>query len=168
MGIKLANDYFFCFDKITYVQGAKSKKCILCSIIKNEEDVVNLEVYQDDFFVISVNLYPYNPGHLILFPKRHLIDIREYTSQEEKRLLFLQKECINILEKLYSPGGFNIGYNMGSPAGASIQHLHLHIIPRYPREIGIADLIGGKKVLVENPIQTRDRIKEAANYLSNL
>ena len=58
------------------------------------------------------------------------------------------------------PHAYNIGFNMGPAAGASINHLHLHIIPRYPRETGIADLIAGKRVLVEDPRETTRRLRE--------
>ncbi|MFV3255000.1 HIT domain-containing protein, partial [Klebsiella pneumoniae] len=63
---------------------------------------------------------------------------------------------LDVLDSLYKPAGYNIGYNMGLAAGGSIEHLHMHIIPRYNNEIGIAELLGGKKVLVQNPLETRD------------
>ena len=59
------------------------------------------------------------------------------------------------------PSGYNIGYNMGLAAGASIEHLHLHIIPRYPREIGIAELIAGSRVLVQHPRETQEILSAA-------
>ena len=71
----------------------------------------------------------------------------------------LTNRFLDVLDALYHPSAYNIGYNMGMNAGASIAHLHLHIIPRYPRELGIADLIAGKRVLVESPLQTVERIR---------
>jgi ATP adenylyltransferase len=68
---------------------------------------------------------------------------------------------LDVLDTLYSPAGYNIGFNMGLEAGASIKHLHLHVIPRYARELGIAELLGGKRVLVEDLNRTRERLKEA-------
>jgi ATP adenylyltransferase len=72
----------------------------------------------------------------------------------------LTRRCLSLLEETHQPSGFNIGYNMGAVAGASIDHLHLHIIPRYPREIGIADLVAGNRVLIEDPRVTRDRVRQ--------
>lgn len=164
----MADQYFLCFDKISYVKGEKPDGCILCLIREKHANVVDLSVYRDDFFIVSVNLYPFNPGHLIIFPQRHIEDIRDYTSQEEKRLILLQKEFLNILDKVYSPKSYNFGYNMGAAAGASIGHLHLHVIPRYPHEIGISDLIAGKKVLMENPFDTAAKIKNECEYLKNM
>jgi len=114
----------------------------------------------NEHFITMVNLYPYNPGHLLVAPKRHITDIRALNPSEELQLHALQRRFLTILDRIYAPSAYNIGFNMGLPAGASIEHLHLHIIPRYPRETGIADLIAGKRVLVESPLDTMNRIKE--------
>jgi ATP adenylyltransferase len=71
------------------------------------------------------------------------------------------ESSLDILDNLYKPAGYNVGCNMGLCAGASIEHLHWHIIPRYPNEIGIAELLGGKRVLVEDIAKTRERLIEA-------
>lgn len=152
-------EYFFSFDKLSYLKGKKPPGCILCLIRDQAPEVVDLSVYRDDLFIASINLYPYNPGHLLLFPRRHLEDIRELTAEEEARLVRLQRYLLDTSDRIFSPSGYNIGYNMGLPAGASIAHLHLHIIPRYPRELGIADLIAGKRVLVESPEETAERFR---------
>jgi ATP adenylyltransferase len=155
----LNREYFFSFDKLSYLKGKKPPGCILCLIRDRAPEVVDLSVYRDDLFIATINLYPYNPGHLLLFPRRHLEDIRELTAEEETRLVRLQRYLLDTSDRIFSPSGYNIGYNMGLPAGASIAHLHLHIIPRYPRELGIADLIAGKRVLVESPEETAERFR---------
>jgi len=152
-------EYFFNFDKLAYLQGKKPDGCILCLINEGSPEVVNLTVFTNRLFTVSVNLYPYNPGHLLIFPRRHVEDIREYTTEEETELARLIRGMLAVVDETHSPAGYNIGYNMGLVAGASIGHLHLHIIPRYPRETGIADLIAGKRVLVEAPTETAERIR---------
>ncbi len=151
-------EYFFNFDKIAYLRGKRPDGCILCLVRDGSEEVERLIAAETANFVVSVNLYPYNPGHLILFPKRHVRDIRELTAEERRELDALVDRCLGALDKSHAPGGYNIGYNMGLVAGASIDHLHLHIIPRYPREIGIAELIAGARVLVEDPRETLARL----------
>jgi ATP adenylyltransferase len=152
-------EYFYAFDKIAYVKGQKKiSGCILCHLRDKHQEIIDLTVYTDELFIVSVNLYPYNPGHLLLFPVQHKEDIRAYTAEEEKRLNHLIKVFLNVLDELYTPFGYNLGYNMGLVAGGSIAHLHYHMIPRYPNEIGIADLLAGKRVLVENPRETQERI----------
>ena len=155
------SNYFFNFSKMGYLTGEKPDGCILCMIAENSTSVKKLKVWENDFFVVSVNLYPYNPGHLIIFPVRHITDIRDFTDEEERQMLVITKNLLNVIDKTHKPSAYNLGYNMGPVAGASINHLHRHIIPRYPREIGISDLIAGKKVLVEDPRVTCKRIKKA-------
>lgn len=152
--------YFFNFNKLAYVKGEKPEGCILCLLTEKSPDVIDLTVYEDTYFMVSVNLFPYNPGHLIIFPKRHIVDIREYTDTEKHNLQDLCYRFLDILDELENPSGYNIGYNMGLTAGASIKHLHMHIIPRYPNEVGITDIIAGTRVLLENPEETARKIRE--------
>ncbi len=159
-------EYFFNFEKMTYIKGGRPVGCILCLIRDESPEVVNLTVYRSEFFLAAVNLYPYNPGHLMVFPRRHLLDIREYTAEEEKDLAGVNRLLLNVLDRTHAPRAYNIGYNMGPVAGASIDHIHLHIIPRYPRETGIADLLAGKRVLVEDPLQTTEKLRDAVVELT--
>ena len=150
-------------NKMDYVRGKNRPDvdCILCAIVSGDERVEKLEIYQSELFFVSLNLYPYTPGHLIVFPKRHVVDIRELTPEEVGELHNVQNLCLTVLDKIYSPGGYNIGYNIGRAAGASIEHLHLHIVPRYQRELGFIDIIGGAKIIVEDPNRTQERLREA-------
>jgi len=156
----LNDGYFFNFQKLAYIKGRKIDGCILCHISSHPDKIVDLTVYQNRYCNVSVNLYPYNPGHLLIFPVRHIEDIRELSGEESSALHKLEKHFLNILDISHSPAGYNIGYNMGLVAGGSIRHLHLHIIPRYPNETGISDLLAGKRILVEDPHQTVENIKK--------
>ena len=149
-------------DKMDYARGKRRPdvECILCAIVAGDERVERLDVYKSERFSVSLNLYPYTPGHLMVFPKRHIIDVREMTPEEVNELHVVQHRCLDVLDTVYSPAGYNIGYNIGSAAGASIQHLHLHIVPRYARELGFIDIIGGAKIIVEDPNHTRQRLRE--------
>lgn len=161
-------DYFLNFEKYAYIKSPKPEGCILCLIRDRNPEVVDVSVYRDDLFVVTVNLYPYNPGHLLIFPTRHIVDVRTYSEEEEQRLNQLLRHFLDILDKVHHPAGYNIGYNMGHSAGASIDHLHLHLIPRYPHETGISDLLAGKRVLVEEPRETARRIREAVEQNQEL
>lgn len=152
-------EYFYSFDKIGYVRGTRPAGCILCAIRDGTTDAPDLSVHRDPLFVVTVNLYPYNPGHLLLFPARHLEDLRALTAEEAAHLHRLQAHLLTILDRTHTPTAYNIGYNMGATAGGSISHLHLHVIPRYPNETGIADLVAGKRILVEDPRVTASRLR---------
>ncbi len=153
-------EYFLNFDKLAYLKGKRPTGCILCLVRDGSEDVERLIVNETDKFMVIVNIYPYNPGHLLVFPKRHVTDIRGLGVAERVELDALTDSCLCVLDRTHEPSGYNIGYNMGLVAGASIDHLHLHLIPRYPREIGIAELVAGKRVLVEDPRTTMEKVRE--------
>ncbi len=153
-------EYFYSFDKMSYVRGKRPEGCILCAIRDQRTDTPELCVHRDALFVVTVNLYPYNPGHLLLFPARHLEDVRALTVEEAAHLHRLEAHFPTVLDRTHAPTAYNIGYNMGATAGGSISHLHLHLIPRFPNETGIADLVAGKRILVEDPRVTASRLRE--------
>ena len=150
-------------NKMEYARGGKKPnvECILCAIVEENDKVARLDVYRSKLFVVALNLYPYTPGHLMIFPKRHITDVRMLSNEEVSELHKLQSLCLDVLENIYTPHGFNLGYNIGEAGGASIEHLHLHIVPRYRRETGFIDIIGGSKIIVEDPNVTQQRVREA-------
>lgn len=155
-------EYLFNFDKLGYLrEGRKAEGCILCKVAERSPDVHRLIVRETPRFLVSLNLYPYNAGHLIIFPRRHVLDLRALDEDERAGLDRLVDASLGALDSVMAPAGYNIGYNMGPAAGASIDHLHLHIIPRYEHEIGIAELIGGSRVLVQDPKETLARLAAA-------
>ncbi len=149
--------------KRDYIKGKKRPPvdCILCSILAGDPQVTSLLIWQDDLFAVCANLYPYNAGHLLLFPKRHIVDPRQLNRHEEAGFFPLLRRCLDVLERLYQPLGFNIGFNIGDASGASIEHLHQHLVPRYHKELGFVDIITGSKIIIEDPQTTMTRIKEA-------
>ncbi len=151
-------EFFFNFPKGEYVRAAHPDGCILCRLCAHDPEVPNLCVFATELFAVSVNLYPFNPGHLLVYPLRHIEDVRELSREEETEMGQIRNSMLDALDNLYSPHAYNIGFNMGRVAGASIPHIHLHIIPRYPNEIGIPELMGGKRVLVEDPRETREKL----------
>lgn len=150
--------------KLKYAQGKRPNvDCILCSIRDNDPKVKSLKIFEDKDFFISLNLYPYNPGHLMVIPKKHAEDFAELTI-EERNLLFQRIiECQNMLKAIFNPSGFNVGYNQGQYAGASISHIHVHVVPRYKEELGFIDIIGKTKIVVENVDSVFAKIKARIN-----
>ncbi len=141
----------------------KGDKCILCSVRDGLAEVDNLEVYRRDGFIVSVNLYPYNPGHVIIFPERHVEKLGELEPGERITLVELTVEVMDVLDREYAPQGYNTGMNIGAASGASISHLHAHVVPRYSSELGFMDIVGGAKIYIENPLTTVERLREAFN-----
>ena len=152
----------FPLNKIPYLKNKayREKNCIFCKILENSEEVTGLVIHHGRHASITLNLYPYNPGHLMIFPHRHVIDIRDLNFDEEQEILILTKASLDMIEGEYGTGSFNLGYNLGKDSGASIDHIHLHIVPRYPNETGFIDIIAGAKLIVEDPKKTHMRLKE--------
>ncbi len=148
-------------SKVRYVRGDKPDvPCILCGIVERSELVQSLEIFRSPLFCVSANLYPYSPGHLLLFPIRHFEDVRDMSEAEAAELFHLQNVALEILDNLYSPGGYNIGYNLGRCGGNSIAHLHLHIVPRFRNELGFADIIGNGRIIVDDPVVSLPRLRD--------
>lgn len=158
-------DNLFVPNKMDYVKG-KAKpnvECILCAIVQGDDRVERLDIYRGELFTISLNLYPYSPGHLMIFPNRHIVDVREFTPEEVIELHHLQCRSLEVLDRVYQPYGYNLGFNVGQASGASIPHVHAHVVPRYPRELGFIDVITGARIIVEDPNVTQDKLRRAFN-----
>jgi ATP adenylyltransferase len=151
-------------DKMAYVKRQENRPdgvCILCAIAAGESAVPHLDLARTERFVVTLNLYPYNPGHIMVFPARHIEDVREYDNAEWTELKRVETAALDVLTEEYEPAGFNVGYNLGPAGGASIPHLHLHIVPRYPNELGVVDILSGSKIIIEDPNVTRERLSDA-------
>lgn len=158
----MERQHLIAYNKLNYVRGHRPEvDCILCAVREQHPEVENLEVYRNEHFLITVNLYPYNLGHLMLVPLRHVESPDELDETEALALHRLQSQTLKVLRDLYHPGGFNIGYNIGETGGGSIDHLHLHIVPRFRNELGFISTIGQTQVMVEEPSKMMARIKAA-------
>jgi len=96
----------------------------------------------------------------MIYPSRHIEDITELTSEEAVDIHLLTIKTIKVLRNEFTPSGFNIGYNVGNGSGASIAHIHQHIVPRFNNEIGFIDVLSGARVFVVDPVSLMERLKE--------
>lgn len=153
----------FAWDKLAYARGRERPDvpCILCEVVARRDTVTRLEVHRQEGFVVTLNLFPYNPGHLMVFPERHLVDPRGFAAEEVLIRQRVVSRCMDVLDRLYQPAGYNLGNNVGAAAGASIAHWHEHVVPRYASEIGFMEVVGGARVVVEHPEKSRARVAEA-------
>ncbi|MFX0057196.1 MAG: HIT family protein [Candidatus Hodarchaeota archaeon] len=156
--------------KLEYVQGKTRPKveCILCSVRNNDERVVTLKIYEDDLIFISLNIYPYNPGHLMVVPNRHLINLTDLTKKESIHIMRTMQGLQMLLDDLYSPKGYNIGVNQGKIAGGSIEHLHFHIVPRFGSELGYIDIIGKTRVIPEGLESVKEKLEKSIKKYLNM
>jgi len=130
----------------------KKEGCFLCSVVeeKNRDDK-NFLVYRGKYVFIILNIYPYNNGHLMIVPIRHLKDIESLTKEEESEIFALTKRSVKILKKVMNPQGFNMGMNLGKCSGAGVEdHLHLHIVPRWVGDTNFMPIVADTKVLPQS------------------
>lgn len=150
-------------DKLSYVRGKKPDVgCILCAVRDNDERLSSLIVKRNDHMIVSLNLHPYSPGHLMIFPLRHLTDIRELSNDEVIEVFRLQKQAVSALEAVYGSPGFYVGFNIGTSSGASIEHLHCHVIPHQADRLELQKIVSSEnRVRMEEPREALKKIQEA-------
>lgn len=109
-----------------------------------------------------LNLYPYNPGHLMVVPYRHVPGYEELSSAERAELGTMTATAIEVVRAVSSPHGFNVGMNLGAVAGAGIAgHLHQHLVPRWGGDANFLPVLGQTRVLPQLLADTRQRLAEA-------
>ena len=152
-----------------YIEGFKDKdgteECVFCSAVKNSDEK-SLIVYRGKFNFVMLNLFPYNAGHLMIIPYRHISELSALTNEERLEIMDLEALSIKALTEVMKPQGFNIGANLGKAAGAGIdQHLHFHIVPRWTGDTNFMPALGEVKVISQDLLQTRKNLKEVFNKL---
>ena len=151
-----------------YVQGARPRvDCILCSIRDDDERLQSLKVYQDDIIFVVLNIYPYNIGHLMVCLNRHVMKFTELTKLEIMHIFRAIQGLQLLLDDLYHPHGYNIGLNQGKTAGASLDHIHWHVVPRFPSELGYIDIVGNTRIAVEGLDSVKKKIEEKIDKYLN-
>ncbi len=148
--------------RIEYIVGEKEKGCIFCNRIKQKEDEKNLILYRAEFSFIIMNRYPYNSGHLMIVPYEHKGDYEDLNDNEILEMGKLIKLSIKVLREVMNPEAFNIGLNLGKPAGAGVEeHLHYHVVPRWNGDTNFMPVISNTRVIPEALSSTYKKLKKA-------
>jgi len=147
--------------RIEYIQMEKSAGCILCDKPKQNNNTANYILYRGSKNFIMLNSYPYNPGHLMTAPYRHIASLEELTDEERNEHFEIVSRGIKVLKEVFNPSGFNIGINMGKVAGAGIDdHFHTHTVPRWQGDTNFMPVISDIKVIPEALAETYKKLKE--------
>jgi diadenosine tetraphosphate (Ap4A) HIT family hydrolase len=154
-------DYIAAPHKLAYIEGKDRHEipCIFCAIIEGNPRVKTKIVYRDSEYMVILNMFPFNPGHVMVVPIRHVVKLSEFNQSELNAFFQMGAKTTRLVETAFNPTGMNIGLNIGSAAGASIKHLHLHIVPRYQRELGFMETTADTRTLVMNAETTFKRLK---------
>ena len=148
--------------RIEYILGEKPGGCVLCDMPGMDADDRNFIVHRGAACYVIMNLYPYNSGHLMVVPLRHLSEYEDLTADERAESAELTARAVRALKKAMKPDGFNIGANLGKAAGAGIdEHLHVHIVPRWSGDVNFMTAVGGMRVIPQCLEETYRTLKEA-------
>lgn len=118
--------------RIEYILGPKPDTCVFCLPESTEEDEGRLVLHRGGRAFVIMNRYPYNNGHIMVCPYRHVSELTELSREEAHEIMDLVQRCSGILKQHFNCEGINVGLNLGKAAGAGIgEHLHFHLVPRW-------------------------------------
>ncbi len=134
---------------MTSASGPKNDDCIFCTT--SEPGREELILIRGRVCYVILNLYPYNNGHMMVVPNRHVANLASTTAEEQAELMRLTRHAEIALTEAYTPHGINMGINLGKPAGAGVlDHLHVHPVPRWNGDTNFMTAIGHTRVLPED------------------
>ena len=146
--------------RIEYIRMEKPKGCILCEKPGENNDVLNYILYRGEKNFVILNSYPYNPGHLLVAPYRHVDNLEELADEELHEHFEIVRRGVKLLKQVFNPDGFNLGINIGAIAGAGIVgHFHTHIVPRWSGDANFMPVIAEARVLPEALAETYEKLK---------
>jgi ATP adenylyltransferase len=141
-----------------YIERGPTEQCIFC--VGNREEGREFVLAADEARVVMLNLFPYNNGHLLVAPRRHVARLTDLAGDEYAALMDAMRISIGIIDHVLAPQGMNVGINIGSTAGAGItEHLHWHIVPRWDGDTNYMPVIAEVKVLPQHLRESYDRLR---------
>jgi ATP adenylyltransferase len=150
--------------RLTYVQQIREEGCFLCRAFSQTADRDNLVLKRGLACGIVMNRYPYNNGHLLICPYRHVADLPLLTPDERRDTMDLLCECAEALRAAVRPHGFNVGINLGRAAGAGLEeHVHAHIVPRWEGDTSFMPVTADVKVIPQLLLELWDRLHPLLN-----
>ena len=130
--------------------------------IPTMSDEDGLVVARGELVYAVLNLYPYNPGHLMVVPYRRVSELEELTVAESAEMMAFAQKAIRVMKTVSKPHGFNVGLNLGHSAGGSLaEHLHMHIVPRWGGDANFITIIGDSKIIPQLLRDTRQMLADA-------
>jgi len=154
-------NYLWAPWRIQYILLEKPQGCILCAKPEERRDEENLILFRGERNFVILNAYPYNPGHLMVAPYRHVGSPEELTPEELNEHFLIVVRMVSLVKSSLKPQGFNIGINLGKVAGAGIEdHIHTHIVPRWDGDTNFMPVLGDTKVVPQALRDTYRRLKE--------
>ena len=148
--------------RLEYIKQADEQLgCVFCEAAAGDDEE-KLVVHRGELAFVLLNRFPYASGHLMAAPYRHVGEFGELTDDEALEIHRLAQSGIGALAQVYEPQGYNLGWNLGRIAGAGVvDHVHLHVVPRWAGDTNFMPVLADVKVLPEHLAETRRRVAEA-------
>jgi ATP adenylyltransferase len=147
----VANERIWAPWRLDYVKDASKdaeEECIFCAKPREDDDEGNLIVHRGERCFVILNRFPYTNGHLMVAPYEHLASLAEVPAEAMAELMALTQRGISVLERAYSPHGFNVGCNQGRVAGAGFEHhIHMHVVPRWGGDTNFMPVLADTRVM---------------------
>ena len=141
--------------------------CIFCPGDDRVEDEKRLILYVSPHIMVIMNRFPYNNGHLLVAPVRHVSGLESLSDGETLELLKMVRRSIDILKEIMAPEGFNVGLNLGQVAGAGMEeHMHFHIVPRWNGDTNFMTVHGDVRVIPEHIKETFKKLRPSFDKIS--
>ena len=141
--------------RMAYILSDKEAGCIFCDKPCQPHDAENYLLWRGSTAFVMLNRYPYNNGHLMVVPYRHVASLTDLTAVQRSDLFEVTATCEAVLRQALHPQGINIGLNLGSAAGAGIaEHLHIHLVPRWAGDTNYMTVVGELRVIPQTLEQT--------------
>jgi len=146
-----------------YIRRQKTPKgCVFCDAAQKEDGEDNLIVARGKRAFVILNRYPYTSGHIMIVPFDHVGTFEELDEETCAEVMYLIRQGISALDRVYKPDGYNMGANLGASAGAGIKnHIHFHLVPRWGGDTNYMTSIGGTRVLPEDLNETFKQLNNA-------
>ncbi len=142
--------------------GEDPSGCVFCSVQREGRDEDNFILLRGSSAYALMNLYPYNSGHLMIVPYRHVGSLTDLTDAESAEVMSLLKKMMDALRTVLRPDGFNIGSNIGRIAGAGIdQHVHFHLVPRWNGDTNFMPVLADTKIVSQDMRETYTKLRNA-------
>lgn len=157
----MVDDYLYSPWRLDYILSEKEEGCIFCFKPEKTDDAKNGIIHRSSQCFVIQNLFPYNNGHIMVVPYRHVASLQELNPEETNNLFSTVRIAEKVLKDTYHCEGLNIGINEGKAAGAGIaEHIHVHLVPRWVGDVNFMTVVGGKRVIPEAFEVTYRKLKE--------
>lgn len=135
------------YEYIKVITGKERGRCIFCEMPRKGDEEAYI-IYRGKYSFIVLNAYPYNSGHVMIAPYRHVNTYEKLNNEEIMEISLLIKRILPVIREVFKPDGFNIGINIGRAAGAGVEgHIHIHVVPRWVGDSNFMSVIGSTKTL---------------------